>query len=318
MRISVVIPTFNRRETVLRSVKTLIEQDYPASQYEIVVVVDGSTDGSAASLRALRPACSFQVIEQANRGQAAARNTGWRAAENELIIFLDDDMLCDTTLVGEHLKAHDKAERTIGVGRILLSSDSPRTLAAECFLLELGGGFSQQQQPGTELPFSGAVVSNTSVKRELLVETGGFDERFQMREDADLCARLLSNGAHLRSVSSAVAHQYYTKRTADLIRDAEAFAIADVLFVREHPELAAELFVGRIAREPIWRRTCRRVASSLSALADALLAPFCLAGESLPSMTAVRRMGIRAVQLRRGIHYYGAVLKAAKDDSRRQ
>ncbi|MGC8550824.1 MAG: glycosyltransferase family 2 protein [Acidobacteriaceae bacterium] len=68
MEISVVVPTYNRRQTVTRSLETLFAQSAPPSRFELIVVVDGSTDDTAEVLKKLHPACGFQVIEQENRG----------------------------------------------------------------------------------------------------------------------------------------------------------------------------------------------------------------------------------------------------------
>jgi glycosyltransferase involved in cell wall biosynthesis len=314
MQVSVVVPTFNRREIVLRTIKTLFAQDFPAAQYEIIVVVDGSTDESAAALRALHPACRFRVIAQENRGLAGARNTGFRAAESELIIFLDDDMLCDSMLVREHCVAHLPNQAAIGFGAIFLSPDSPPSLAAECFNREVGAYYLRHKQnPETPWPRSACVFGNTSIPRKVLIGAGGFDERFRMREDAELGARLLAAGVEPRYVPTAVAYQSYRKAAGDLIRDAQAFALSDRLFLREHPELAGETFLGRIANEPRWKRAIRRTAAACPAVADVVLAPFCWLGEASPHVKVLRDLGVRALQLRRGIHWYRKALSSEEN-----
>src|SRR5579862_3767242 len=138
MDISVVIPTYNRREVVRGSLETLFRQSLPPSQFEIIVVVDGSTDGTADSLRSLNPPCRFRLIEQENRGPAGARNTGFRSAESELVLFLDDDMRCDPALLTAHIAAHRGPDPTVAFGAIFLSPDSPQSLATECFQREIG------------------------------------------------------------------------------------------------------------------------------------------------------------------------------------
>ena len=90
MQASVVVSTYNRRDVVLRTARTLLQQEFPASEYEIIVVVDGATDGTAEALPELGE--RVRVVEQANRGLAGARNTGARSACGELLIFLDEDM----------------------------------------------------------------------------------------------------------------------------------------------------------------------------------------------------------------------------------
>ncbi|PSH02896.1 MAG: hypothetical protein CXZ00_15060 [Acidobacteria bacterium] len=307
MQVSVVVPTFNRREIVLRTVKTLFNQDFPSRQYEIIVVVDGSTDGSAEALRALEPSCQFRVIEQENRGLAGARNTGFRVSESELVIFLDDDMLCDPILISEHYAAHQSNGEVIGFGAIFLSADSPPTLAAECFNREVGAYYLQQREnPGLPWPRTACIFGNTSVPRRLLIESGGFDERFLMREDAERGARLFAAGAVARYLPKAVAHQIYRKTAADLIRDAEKFAIADRLFVREHPESVAETLWGRISREPLWKRIVRRSAAECPALADCILVPFCWLCEQIELL---RAPGARALQVRRIVYWYRKTLE---------
>jgi glycosyltransferase involved in cell wall biosynthesis len=314
MQVSVVVPTFNHRDVVLRTIETVFAQNFPAAQYEIIVVVDGSTDGSAAALRALHPACRFRVIEQENRGPAGARNTGFRAAEGELIIFLDDDMRCDPMLVREHSVAHRPNRAAIGVGAIFLSPDSPPGLAAECFNREVGAYHRRyKQNPEISLPRSACGFSNSSIPRRTLIEAGGFDERFRMREDDELAARLLAAGVEPRYVPAAVTYQFYRKTAGDLIRDAEAFGLSDRLFLRKHPELAGETFLGKIANEPRWKRVLRRRAAACPALTDVLLAPLCWLGEAFLQVKVLRDLGVRALQLRRGIHWYRKALRSEEN-----
>src|SRR5215471_12914256 len=109
LKLSVVIPTYNRRELLSRTLQTVLHQHFPAEDYEVVVVVDGSTDGTIDMLRTFNPTCGFRVFNQPNRGQAAARNVGWKAALGELILFVDDDLMCDPTLLQEHTLAHDNS-----------------------------------------------------------------------------------------------------------------------------------------------------------------------------------------------------------------
>lgn len=231
MRISVIVPTFNRREIVLRTVQSLDAQTFSADDYELIVVVDGSTDGTVEAMRALRPACQMRLIEQSNRGIAAARNAGLQAAVGSLVLFIDDDMTCSPELLARHVEAHKTGEDIVAFGAIFLSADSPPSLAAECFKHELGAFYLRQVRSG-EIPWNTVecVFSNTSLARLPLLRIGGFDESFRMREDLELGVRLCQAGMRAYYVRSAVAYQYYAKTSAQLIRDAEVFALSDVLF----------------------------------------------------------------------------------------
>jgi glycosyltransferase involved in cell wall biosynthesis len=310
MRASVIVPTFNRREIVSRTLTTLCKQDFPPAEFEIIVVIDGSTDGTALALRALKPPCRFRVIEQENRGLAGARNTGIRAAEGEVVIFLDDDMLCDTGLVSGHLAAHGLGERVVGFGSIFLSDDSPPSLAAECFKREVGAYYLQHKlDPRIPWPVSACVFGNSSVARGVLVDAGGFDERFRMREDAELGVRLFAAGIRPVYVSGAVAYQFYRKTAADLIQDAEAFGIADAMFADKHPERLEGSELGRIGNEPPWKHRVRRVVAAYPGIGDTLLTPVCWAAERFFGVRAFRNLGVRALQMRRSLHWYHKVME---------
>ncbi len=309
MDISVVVPTFNRREMVKRTITSLFAQHFPTAKYEVIAVVDGSTDGSAEALHGLNAPCRFRVVEQENRGLAGARNTGARVAEGELLLFLDDDMLCDPGLVAAHVEAHGQESRRIGFGCILLSPDSPPSLAAECFNREFGAFYLKKKaNPRNEDTAMQCVFGNSSLPRALLMEAGGFDESFRMREDLELGHRLFKMGALSCYVERAVAYQYYSKTSADLIRDSEAFAVADVMFARKHPEEKSRGQLNLLSKAPQWKRTLRRIAAVSPAGVDLVLAPVCRLGQTFIHISALRNLGVRALQIRRRIHWLHKVL----------
>lgn len=310
MDISVVVPTFNRRDIVCCTVATLLSQDFPSTDYEIIIVVDGSTDGTAAALKSLKPPCRLQVIEQENRGLAGARNTGYRATEAPLVLFLDDDMLCDPGLVAAHVAAHQEHDAIVAFGALFLSDDSPPSLAAECFNREIGAfHLRQKRDPRAKWQMSDCIFGNASLSRELLQSLGGFDEKFRMREDLELGVRLFTAGVQPRYVSNAISYQHYEKTSADLIRDAEMFAIADVQFARKHPEAQIQGHLSWLEKEPQWKQTIRNFATSSPAFEVCFLAPLCRLGQKFFQVPALRNIGVRALQVRRRIHWLRVVAR---------
>jgi glycosyltransferase involved in cell wall biosynthesis len=311
MDISVVVPTFNRREIVKRCLSTLFAQTLAPSRFEIIVVVDGSSDGTAEALRELKAPCQFRVIEQKNLGLAGARNTGFRAAAANLVLFLDDDMLADPGLVAAHLDAHldadRKRSRIVAFGAIYLSSDSPSCLAADCFNREIGAFYlDRKRNPQREWQMADCVFGNASLARELLEEAGGFDAAFRMREDLELGITLLGSGVQARYIEIAIAYQYIEKSPADLVRDAEAFAVADVMLAGKHPHALVKGQLNWLAKEPRKRRRLQ-MAASVHWFVDLLLGPVCAVGEAFARVPAVRHLGVRALQIRRRIHWYRKV-----------
>jgi glycosyltransferase involved in cell wall biosynthesis len=310
MEISVVVPTFNRRKIVTRTVEALFAQNPVAAAYEIIVVVDGSADGTAAALRLLRPTCPFRVIEQENRGPSAARNAGYRAATANLVLFLDDDMLADPGLVAAHVAAHKSRGGIVAFGSLYLSSDSPPSLATECFNREIGAFYLERKRnPRREWQVADCVFSNASMPRALLNEVGGFDETFRKREDLELGVRLLDSGVQQLYVDDAVAYQYFEKTSADLIHDAEAFALGDVKFAHKHPSAIIKGQLNWLDKEPALKRRILQMAATVPLVADLFLYPICTFAEIFSHMPVLRDMGVRALQIRRRIRWYHKVLE---------
>lgn len=308
MRISVVVPTYNRKAIVTRTLETLFAQDCPRESMAILVVVDGSTDGSAESLRALHAPCSFRVLEQENRGLAGARNSGLRAATGDVVLFLDDDMRCATGLVAAHLEAHRRQQGIACFGALFLSEDSPRSLAAECFKHEIGAAHLRTRAPGDSALLSeDCVFSNASLLRETLVSLGGFDESFRMREDLEFGERLFATGVRPVYLPEAVAHQYYEKTAADVIREAEAFAAYDLMLVQKHPQMSIVGSIPAILAEKGFKPQFREWAARHLAFVDALLRPVCAVGDRFHGVAALRELGVRALKFLRRVHWLHTV-----------
>ncbi len=310
MQLSVVVSTYNRRDTVLRSVRTLLRQDFPSFEYEIIVVVDGSTDGTAEALRALTADGRLRVVEQENRGLAGARNTGMRAAAGELLIFLDDDMACVPELLREHVAAHAGQKAIAGLGAIYVAPDNPRNLAAEHFNRGMGAYYLRQRDhPGEPCPENMWSFGNTSIRRAAVMKAGGFDERFRMREDGELGVRLLAAGVRQRFVRGAVAYQWCGKSARELVRDSEAFGEFDLLYMRTYPGRMPHNFLRHIQQDGHWKRCARRLLVARPEIADLVLAPLCAMGEWCSQVGAVRELAVRALLMRCGLHWYHRLLE---------
>jgi GT2 family glycosyltransferase len=261
-------------------------------------------------LKSLHPDCGFSVIEQENRGLAGARNTGFRAAESDLVLFLDDDMRCHPGLLKAHLQAHKRLGPAVVFGALFLASDSIRNLASECFNKEIGAFHIRHKlNPKTQWQVTECVFSNSSISRTLLDKLGGFDQQFRMREDLELGIRLLEAGIPMEYVSDAIAYQYYDKTSSDLLADAERFAIADVLLARKHPAHTIEGHLKWMESEPQWKQEIRSLLAQSPALENIVLSPWCGLGELFFGFPPLRSAGVRALQIRRRIHWLRVVQK---------
>jgi len=126
---SIIIPTFQRRDVVCDAVRAIAQVEY-AGPLELLVVVDGSTDGSAEALAAIPCPFPIRIIVQENAGLAATRNRGAAAAGGEILLFLDDDMICQRDIVAQHASSHANGADAV-LGHIPLDPASPPGLLAE-------------------------------------------------------------------------------------------------------------------------------------------------------------------------------------------
>src|SRR4051794_4498652 len=113
-RVSVVVPTYNRRDTLGPVVDALLEDDATG---ELIVVVDGSTDGSLELLQEkARVDPRLRPVWTPNRGELAARELGLQSAEHPVVLFIDDDVLPEPGLVSGHAAQHAATPGLVVVG----------------------------------------------------------------------------------------------------------------------------------------------------------------------------------------------------------
>jgi len=192
--ISVVTPTHNRIELLTRTLGSLAGQEgVSAGEFEVIVVVDGDYDGTADALRQMTFPFRLTVIPQVRSGVAVARNTGWRAARGDLVLFLDDDIVPKPNLLQEHLKAHQVQTRAVVIGRF--SPDTSTRRNAWTRYDELTQEKKYNAMGRTEAP-SGIrlYTGNVSMPKEALGAAGGFDHTLPRNEDVDLGLRLQDLG----------------------------------------------------------------------------------------------------------------------------
>src|SRR5262249_29088341 len=115
--ISVVIPTYNRLDTLQHVVPTLLAQDLAHDRYEILVCDSNSTDGTAEYLaRVVADGGNVRHLPGAYSGRAAARNAGVSAARGRIVLFNDADILTSPDLLSRHLRRHEERSHVAVVG----------------------------------------------------------------------------------------------------------------------------------------------------------------------------------------------------------
>ncbi len=242
--VSVVIPTFNRIDTLPEVLAGLAAQR-GAPAFEVIVVDDGSTDDTPRWLAA-RPADDLPLrsLRQTNRGPAAARNAGVAAARGRRVAFLGDDTVPSPGWLG---RLNDALERrgdpaVAVIGRTEWHSRMRLTPFLR-HINENGAqfGFALIENPD-DVPFNFFYTSNLCLSRRLLVEEP-FDETFPYPawEDIETAYRLRAKGMRLTYEPGAVVRHHHPTDLGRFCRRQERAGYSAVVFYQSHPELGPML-----------------------------------------------------------------------------
>jgi glycosyltransferase involved in cell wall biosynthesis len=231
---SVVVPTYNRLGRLRHVITALEQQAYPADAYEVIVVSDGSTDGTNAYLEAHRSRMPLLWLAQANRGPAAARNAGIQKAVGEFIVFIDDDVVAEPQLLEEHARSHREAGRDVVVLGPLLTPEgfemAPWVRWEQEMLMKQYKALLRGDWPATARQF---YTGNASLRRSHILAAGGFDEGFRRAEDVELAYRLANNGLEFVFNIQSVGMHFADRSYRAWLDAAYTYGRNDVIFARD-------------------------------------------------------------------------------------
>lgn len=191
MKVSVIIPTYNGAHKIADALHSLEKQTVIPD--EVLVVIDGSTDGTANFLKNEKfNLKSFTIREQGNGGRANVRNRGALEAAGDLLIFLDDDMIASPDLVSRHIKHHEKHDQSILTGGLRDPiASQPNDFSG--FRSHLNTKWSapfilRANEPMVAQNYY-LTAGNCSLTKDVFNRLNGFDERLNDAEDYDLATR---------------------------------------------------------------------------------------------------------------------------------
>jgi len=235
--VSVVIPTYNRCDRWPAVLRGLSDQTYDVDDFEVIVVSDGSTDGTDEYLRSVNPPYRLVFESQTNAGPAVARNCGTELARGRIILFVDDDIVAAPSLIERHLRWHRSLEGDIAVIGPMLSPPDVELSAPirweQAMLYKQYEAMARgDYQPSYRQFFTG----NASIPRECVLTAGGFDMRFRRNEDVELAYRMHRSGVRFLYDADAAAYHYAERPFRSWLRNAHEYGVNDVRFDRDHPE----------------------------------------------------------------------------------
>ncbi|MDJ1182413.1 glycosyltransferase family 2 protein [Roseofilum casamattae] len=245
MFFSIVIPTYNRLPILQKCLRALENQDCDTDAiagYEVVVVDDGSTDGTIEWLQTEGKSLPHvRWFEQEHQGPAAARNLGVKEAEGDTIIFIDSDLVVTETFLKCHARALQEGERERGSDRLFTYGAVINTCNFE----------EPTREPYKITDFSAAyfATGNVAIARHWLEKAGLFDTQFQLYgwEDLELGVRLKQLGLKLIKCPEAVGYHWHPAFNLDQIpsmidREIQRGRMG-VLFYEKHPTWEVRLMI---------------------------------------------------------------------------
>ncbi|MFH0990717.1 MAG: glycosyltransferase [bacterium] len=188
---SIIVPTFNRIEQLKECLHALLHQTLPASQYEIIIVNDGSNDGTGEYLRSLSLEKNIRTIEIPNSGPTIAKNRGAELARGTILAFTDDDCLVPPDWL-ERIEQFFATEHPQALGGRAAQRTSGSAIAHTYFLMN---DFFYQDSNREEGKARFLTTNNFGCLRNDFQEAKGFDDRFYHGgEDREFTARLIALG----------------------------------------------------------------------------------------------------------------------------
>lgn len=208
--LTVAIPTYNRKDVLSRVLQALTRQTLSLSGYEIIIVDDGSNDGTAESIRKFcNSPVSIRYFFQKNKGPATARNLAVKEAKNKLILFINDDTIPAEDLIEQHVLYHQKwpDDNVAVLGHALWAEGIEVPVYARHYLV---AEYKKLEGLDEVRPVD-FITCNISVKKDFLIHNGFFDEDFPYaaHEDRELGYRLGKKGLRIKYNQYAFVYHYH-------------------------------------------------------------------------------------------------------------
>lgn len=226
----------NRKETLRKVLETLAEQSIHPDRYEVVVIDDGSTDGTGEMIAGMEVPYRLTYGYQEHAALAAARNHGIRLCKGAVMLYIDDDVMADHHLLEEHLRSHEQNANCVVNGWVNHVETAEIPDQAKFTMADISTSFFW--------------TSNVSVRVEHLIEAGQFNESFKEYgwEDQELGLRLMAIGLVRKTNYKAIG--YHIKKpptTANVegsLRLAEAKARTALHYIKMHPRQRTRFSTG--------------------------------------------------------------------------
>jgi len=249
MKLSVIIPSYNRLDNLDLCLEKLSRQTLGRENFEIIIIDDGSDNYEEKIIVSLfdKFNLSGKYFRQEKEGPAAARNRGVKLASGEIILFTGDDMMATENFLQIHYNFHCKysADNFAMLGRVAWPleweiTDFMKWLDTTGFQFDFAS-----LKAGEETDFKHFYTSNISLKKEFLVDNGLFNEDFPYAafEDTELGYRLWKRGLKLIYQPESLVYHYHRLDLGSYSIRTERAGVSAVILSRIHPELEDQILI---------------------------------------------------------------------------
>lgn len=251
MKVSVVIPTWNRAETLRLVLESLARQRFK-EPYEVLVCDSNSTDGTKEMVESLSVNYSLRYLCKENNGRSGARNLGIKEAQGEYILFTDADIIAHEDLITEHIKAHEQFKCHYKSAKVSYTA----VVGCEIRVKDLAELQHLHSHPDKRheihaphrkiLPWYFFLTGNASVSRNVFEKTGGFDESFQGygMEDLELGYRISKAGIPIVYNRKAINYHLHPVTLEERFKLKRQSGISLVYFYKKHKDWRIKYALG--------------------------------------------------------------------------
>src|SRR3984893_17122351 len=292
LKASICIPSFNRKEFLLATLRSLNQQSASPDAYEVIVADDGSSDGTVEALAGLRTRYRLCWFTQPNAGPAAASNAAAELAENDVLIFLDADQVCSPQMVAVHLETHEREGNVFVQGLYPLAEGYRSRAASLLYERQLLSALEPVDRPH---PASSHMWSaQVSVRRSVWKQVGGFDSSFREYggEDTDFGLRAAALGGRFLFAPRALSYHLHDVSYGSLRKQAYHEGRSIVRLSQKHNLPVEALFGGDLGKpidrlfESGWSGAPRAMDAAGQALTWGVMAADAIRARPLQLLTA--------------------------------
>jgi peptidoglycan/xylan/chitin deacetylase (PgdA/CDA1 family)/glycosyltransferase involved in cell wall biosynthesis len=243
IELSIIIQAPHGGDRLRLCLEGLCRQTQPAEDFEVIVTLEGSIDGTGEVLGNVAMPCKLRVLRVRKSGPGAARNHGAQAAEGQYCLFLAADVVPHPHLVAEHLNSQRRRQGIIGIGQVVLVLPHNADGFVRHVAQEREDRYTHLGQGGLPSPMD-CCCANLSLPRAAILKTGGFALDLSGGESIELAYRLECEGLPCVYIPDAMVTQECPRGFRETAGEIQVAGAGSFELYQRHPPLLPHMPLG--------------------------------------------------------------------------